>query len=333
MAARIFSTHPLHPAVTARLAAAGDYRVASAPTAAAIMAEGLAAEVIVVRTDVPAAYFAQARGLRAAVRHGAGLDMIPMEAATAAGVVVANVPGANAGTVAEYAIFAALALARRFRRLDGTLRHAGWAAARALADDSHDLAGRTLGIMGFGNIGRALDRLGRAFGMAVAATTRRPESLPADVRALPLDALMAAADVLVICCPLTEATRGAIDARRIALMKPGALLVNVARGPIVDAGALMAALRENRLGGAALDVFEVQPLPADSPLWQVPNLILTPHVAGITEDSMRRMGEVTADEVLRILAGGLPLNFCNPAVAAAYRARFPAPPPGDLTKS
>ena len=319
----IFSTHPLHPTATARLHARGDYVIASSPTAAAILAEGTDAEVLIVRAPIPPEYFARATALRAAVRHGAGLDMVPMAVATDAGVVVANVPGANAATVAEHAIFAAIALRRRFRIIDQTLRSTGWAAARAHADHSRDLGGATLGIIGFGNIGRRIGQLATAFGMTVIATTRRPETLPAGIRAVSLNALVAAADVIVICCPLTDQTRGSVNAARIAMMKPDAVLINVARGPIIETDALVAALKEHRIGGAALDVFDTQPLPRDHPLFTLDNVILTPHVAGITEDSMARMGQVTADEVLRILDGHLPLNFCNPEVAARYRARFP----------
>ena len=319
----IFSTHPLHPAVTARLADGNDYRVASAPTAAAILAEGMAAEVLIVRAPIPPAYFADAKGLRAAVRHGAGLDMIPLDAATAAGVLVANVPGVNAATVAEYAIFAAIALLRQFRAMDHALRSDGWAAGRAFADHGRDLAGRRLGIYGFGAVGRALHRMAQGFAMTVSACTRRPLALPQNVRAVDLDRLAAESDVLVLCCPLTTETRGSLNAARIALMPPGAVLVNVARGPVIDTVALIAALRAGRIAGAALDVFDTQPLPANSPLWSLPNVVLTPHMAGITEDSMLRMGQGAADETLRILAGDLPVNFCNPGVEAAYRRRFP----------
>jgi D-3-phosphoglycerate dehydrogenase len=322
--ALIFSTHPLHPAVTDLLAAAGDYRVASAPTAAAILAEGAGAEILIVRAPVPPEYFRKAGPLRAALRHGAGLDMIPLEAATAAGVLVTNVPGANASTVAEHVIFAAIGLLRGFRAMDSDLRSRGWAAGRAHADAGRDLGPRRLGILGFGNIGRALHRMAQGFGMEVIACTRRPEALPKDVRAVPLDGLVAEADVLVLCCPLTEETRGAISAARIARMKPGAVLVNVSRGPVVDTQALVAALLQGRIAGAALDVFDDQPLPPDSPLWGLPNVILTPHMAGITEDSMLRMGQTVAEETLRILAGGLPQNFCNPQAEARYRVRFPA---------
>lgn len=321
---QIFSTHPLHPLVTARLQAAGDFCVASTPTPAAIMAEGCGAAVLIVRAPVPPQYFARATGLRAAVRHGAGLDMIPLQAARDAGVLVANVPGANASTVAEHAIFAAIGLLRQYRAMDAALRRDGWNAGRAFADHGRDLSGKRLGLLGFGNIGRALHRIAAGFDMQVAATTRRPETLPAGVLALPLDGLVASSDVLVLCCPLTAETTGAISAARIATMKPGAVLINVARGPVVDTAALTLALQQRRIAGAALDVFDTQPLPPDSPLWGMQNVILTPHMAGITEDSMLRMGTIAADEALRILQGGLPLNFCNPGVEAAYRARFPA---------
>ena len=321
----IFSTHPLHPDVTARLKAAGDYVVATAPTAQAIMAEGLAAEVLIVRANIPPDYFAQARALRAAVRHGAGLDMVPMQAATEAGVVVANAPGANAVTVAEHALFAAMALRRQFRAMDLALREKGWAAGRGFADSGRELEGAVFGIVGMGNIGRTLTCiLQLGFGLQVISATRRPETLPPGVVPVSIDDLVAKADVIVLCCPLMDATRGLISAARIAKMRAGAVLINVARGPVVDIAALTAALRHGRIAGAALDVFDVQPLPTDSPLWAMPNVILTPHMAGITEQSMLRMGQVCADEAMRILANDLPLNFCNPAVEAAYRRRFPA---------
>lgn len=320
----IFSTHDLHPEVTAGLQAAGDYRVASAPTADAILAEGTGAEVLIVRAPIPPAYFAASPNLRAAVRHGAGLDMIPIAAATKAGVLVANVPGVNAATVAEHVIFAAIALLRKFRATETVWRSLGWGPARTLADTGRDLGGRTLGIVGMGNIGTKVAALGKAFGCTVIATTRRPETLPANAAAADLDDLIARSDVLVLCCPLTEATRGLLSAARIATMKPGAIVINVARGPVVDAAALAQALATGHIGGAALDVFDVQPLPKDSPFWAMENVILTPHLAGITQDSMLRMGQGALQETLRILADGLPENFCNPEVEARYRARFPA---------
>ena len=320
----IFSTHALHPDVTARLMAAANYRVASAPTAAAIMAEGLDADVVIVRAPIPPEYFAAAPNLRAAVRHGAGLDMIPMQAATDAGVLVTNVPGANAGTVAEHVIFAAIALRRQFRSVDSAMRTQGWTAGRAFSDLGRDLSGATLGVLGMGNIGRSLTHMAQVgFGMQVITTTRRPNDVPQGVRAVTLDELAAQADVLVLCCPLTDETRGAISAARIAMMRAGAVLINVSRGPVVDTPALISALTHRRILGAALDVFDAQPLPTDSPLFALDNVILTPHMAGVTQDSMLRLGDRAADQVIAVLHNKMPQNLCNLDVLARFRARFP----------
>jgi D-3-phosphoglycerate dehydrogenase len=322
--ARILSTHPLHPRAAAMLADAGDLVVASRPDADALLREGREADIVIVRAPLPEALFGEAPRLRAAIRHGAGLDMIPIEAATRAGVLVANVPAVNAVTVAEHVFLVTLALLRRFRQVDGDLRAKGWAAGRAHADAGHDLAGRTLGIVGMGAVGRAVARIARhGFGLEVAAFTRTPANVPEGVRALDLDTLVATADVLVLCCPLTAETRGLIGAERVARMKPGALLVNVARGPVVDEAALVAALRSGRIGGAALDVFDTQPLPPDHPLLSFDTVILTPHMAGITEESMMRMGVGAAEEAVRVLAGDLPVNLRNPEAVPAYRRRFP----------
>ena len=238
---RILSTHALHPRAAAMLQGAGDLVVASAPDAETLRREGRDADIIIVRAPLPEALFAEAPHLRAAIRHGAGLDMIPIEAATRAGVLVANVPAVNAATVAEHVFLVTLALLRRFRQVDGDLRSRGWAAGRAHADHGRDLAGRTMGIVGMGAVGRAVARIARhGFGLDVAAFTRTPAGLPEGVRPLDLDTLVATADVLVLCCPLTPETRGLIGPDRIAAMKPGALLVNVARGPVVDEAALVA---------------------------------------------------------------------------------------------
>lgn len=327
--ARILSTHPLHPRAAAMLAAAGDLVVARAPDQATLLAEGRDADIIIVRAPLPVALFDPPVRLRAAIRHGAGLDMIPIEAATRAGVLVANVPGANAVTVAEHVMMVTLALSRRLRLVDRDLRTGGWLAGRAHADLGHDLAGRSLGIVGMGNLGRAVFKIAHhGFGLDVSAFTRRPAAVPEGVRAVDLDTLLATSDVVVLCCPLTPETTGLVSRERIARMKPGALLVNVARGPVVEEDALVEALRTGRIGGAALDVFGTQPLPADHPLLSLDTVILTPHMAGITEESMMRMGVGAAEEAIRILAGDLPKSFCNPEVEARYRARaFPTAAP------
>ncbi len=319
----IFSTHPLHPEVTAELQSLGAFRIASTPTAAAIAAESVGAELIVVRAPIATGIATRETGLRALIRHGAGLDMIDVDEATAAGVLVANVPGANAVTVAEHVIWTAMALLRRNPEVTRDLHASGWAAARSHADHGRELTGRTLGILGLGNIGTALAHIARnGFRMPVIAHTRSGSSSDG-VEAVSFYTLLERSDILALCAPLTSETRGMVNAAALGRMKQGAVLVNVARGPLVVEEALIEALESGRLGGAALDVFDTQPLAADHPLTRLPNVILTPHMAGITEESMLRMGQGVVAEARRILGGGLPVNLCNPSVVPAYRRRFP----------
>ncbi|MGO8569231.1 NAD(P)-dependent oxidoreductase [Rhizobium ruizarguesonis] len=319
----IFSTHPLHPAAKSMLEAAGDLRVASAPDPETLLREGRGAGIVIVRAPIPPAFFEDAPALRAAIRHGAGLDMVPLDAATRAGVLVANVPGANASTVAEHVFLVTLALLRRFRAMDRELRQSGWAAGRAQSDTAVDLAGRIIGIVGMGNVGKAIFEIAKfGFGLEVVATSRSPESVPDGARFLTIDELVATADIVVLCCPLTPETTGLLNAGRIGRMKPAAILVNVSRGPVIDDAALIEALRDGRIGGAALDVFATQPL--DHPYFGFDNVIVTPHLAGLTEESMMRMGTGAASEALRVIKGDLPVNLRNPEVVEHYRRRFPA---------
>ncbi len=306
------------------LAAAGRLVVASRLDDDTLVREAADAAVVIVRAPLPPRLFAAAPGLRAAIRHGAGLDMIPVEAATEAGVLVANVPGVNARSVAEHVFMVTLALLRRFRKVDRDLRQAGWAAGRAHAEQTQELAGRTFGIVGMGAVGRAVAAIARhGFGLRVLGVNRSGGALPEGVERAGLEALAAESDVVVLCCPLTPQTSGLVDAGFLARMKPSAVLVNVARGAVVDEAALVAALSEGRLAGAALDVFATQPLPPAHPFFGFDTVILTPHMAGITEESMARMGKGAAAETLRVLGGGLPQNLVNPQAVAAYRRRFP----------
>ena len=319
----VFSTHQLHPRAREKLSGTGRLVIASALDPATLANEGRMADVVIVRAPLPPALFDDAPRLRAAIRHGAGIDMIPIEAASRAGVLVANVPGANARTVAEHAFFAAIALLRRFRRVDKDLRSGGWLAGRAHAEQGMDLSGRTVGIVGMGNVGNTVASIARnGFGLDVIANSRRRDSLPEGVGFVDLDELFAKADVIVLCCPLTPETTGLVSRERIARMKPESVLVNVARGAVIDDEALIAALKEDRIGGAALDVFATQPLPPDHPYFAFDNVIITPHMAGITDDSMLRMGVGAIEEALRVLAGELPVNLRNPEVVEHYRRRF-----------
>ena len=321
--AKILSTHPLHPHASAMLAGAGELVIASALDAGTLTREAEDADIVIVRAHLPPQLFEAAWKLKAAIRHGAGLDMIPMDAATAA-VLVANVPAVNARSVAEHVMFAALALLRRFRMVDRDLRAKGWLAGREHANSNSELAGKTIGIVGLGAVGQAVGHIAaHGFDLNVVATTRSMQPAPDKVGFLSIDALVEQSDIIVLCCPLTPETRGLISRERIARMKPNALLINVSRGPVIDDDALIEALREGRIGGAALDVFSTQPLPLGHPYFGFDNVIITPHMAGITEESMMRMGVGAAGEALLVLAGKLPVNLRNPEVVDHYWRRFP----------
>ena len=323
----VLLTNPIEPLERRRLAEHCEVIELATPDAASVLDGARQAQAIIVRASLPEDIFERCPGVLAAVRHGAGVDMIPVERASAAGVMVANAPGANAVTVAEYAASQMLQLARRLARIDRSLREQGWSHARAYADGGSDLAGRTLGVIGTGAIGGALGRIaGLGLSMTVLGHRRSPGALAEPMQRASLDELLERSDYVALTCPLTEQTRGLIGTAQLARMKPGARLINVSRGPVVDQAALIAALRSGHLGGAALDVFETQPLPADSPLWGMDNVLLSPHMAGITVDSMRRMSRMVVDQILEMLAGSPPRHFVNPQVWPTRRPNpFAAP--------
>ena len=319
----VLLTNPIDPEVTVSLSQRLEVRLASATDGATLTREAKDASFIIVRAALPAELFDHAPRLRAVVRHGAGLDMIPVPAASAHGVAVANVPAVNAQSVAEYAVGQMLALARYLPRIDATLRSPSWDAARQLADHAMELHGKTLAIVGMGAIGQALARIcALGFGMRVLGVRRTPQPDSEIVRYVALDDALPQADYVVLSCPLDETTRGLLSAQRLGRMKPGARLVNVSRGAVVDEAALVESLRTGHLGGAALDVFTVQPLPAASELRRLPNVLLSPHLAGITRESMRRMSESAASQVLEMLEGRLPRHFINPEAREQILARW-----------
>jgi D-3-phosphoglycerate dehydrogenase len=327
--ARILLTQPIHPQAQARLAELGEVRVAPDTSLATLRHAAAGCDVVVVRAQLPDDIFAVADSLVGAVRHGAGVDMIPIAEATAHGVLVANVPGVNAPSVVEHVLRSMLQLARQNGPMRDALRErtAGWAKARAFADEGFELAGRTVGVVGFGNVGRAIARLCSALSMRVLAHTRSPLPEGFAAERLPLDALLAASDFVVLACPLTPETRGLIDAGRLARMRRGAFLVNVARGPVVQEAALVDALRSGHLGGAALDVFDAVPLPDDHPYWSMPQVLVTPHVAGITDNSMRAMGDGAARAVAHLLRGEVPPHCVNPQAVPLFEQRKVRPRP------
>ena len=319
----VLLTDPIHPEATETIAQVAELRVAPARDPETLTDAAREADVVVVRSNLPPALFEHATRLRAAIRHGAGVDMIPIDVASRHGVMVANAPGTNAVSVAEYAVGQMLALSRRLTRIDATLRRDGWHDARTLSSECFDLAGRTLAILGVGAIGTELARICHAgLRMKVIGHRRSTAPMPANVEAVPLDALFARADVLVLSCPLDDSTRGLVSERLLGLMKPTSLLVNVSRGAVVDEPALLKALGEGGIGGAALDVFGQQPLAAGSPLLGLPNVVVSAHMAGLTQDSMRRMGQVVAMQVLQVLAGELPTHLVNHEALDKIRMRL-----------
>jgi (S)-sulfolactate dehydrogenase len=265
------------------------------------------ADALVVRnrTRVDADLLGAAPRLRVVGRLGVGLDNIDVPLCEARGIAVIPATGANALAVAEYVIGTAMVLLRGAYASTTDVAAGKW--PRAALSGGREIAGKTLGVVGFGGIGRLAAKLGRALGMHVVGYDAQLPSTHAcwreeNVAPLALDALLAAADVVTLHVPLLPATRNLVHAARIAAMRKGAILVNTARGGVVDEAAVAAALRSGHLGGAALDVFEQEPLPAGSPLAGCPNLILTPHIAGVTAESNERVSALIAERVIAALA-------------------------------
>lgn len=278
------------------------------------------AQGLIVRRQLPENLFDTSAQLCGVVRHGVGLDFIPVAQASARQIPVANTPAVNANAVAEYVFAAMFAMSRQLAFFDHEVRQGNWQSRQTAGARTFDLRGRTLGVIGYGAIGRRIGEIASlGFSMKVLATTTTPSRLPAYVDALSLEALFAASDFLVVACPLTPQTRGMIDRRVIAFAKPGAVLVNVGRGPVICEGDLARALTEGTLSGAVLDVFEVQPLPVDSGLRNHPKVVLTPHLAGITQDAERAMGITAVDTMLALVRGERPDNVVNREIYSVFQ--------------
>ena len=309
----VLLTNPIHPDGEKILSPHAQLLIA--PDAKPETLRSLASDVqgIIVRAKLPDDIVEHAPKLKGMVRHGVGLDFIPVKAATAKGIAVANLPGSNTTAVAEYCMSAMSQLRRPLYRMDALLRREGWGPARAVAEQLTELGGSRLGILGVGTIGgRVAEIAYEGFGMKVMGTSRRKGSLPPFVQEVSLEELFENSDAIVVSCALTDETRGIVDASLIARMPRHSILINVSRGAVIDTAAIVEALNSNKIAGAALDVFDVQPLPADSGLFGCPNLLLTPHAAAITASSSRAMSVGAAEEMVRILRGERPLNLVNP---------------------
>ncbi|MGH8687442.1 MAG: NAD(P)-dependent oxidoreductase, partial [Burkholderiales bacterium] len=274
----------------------------------------------IIRSKLPDDIFEVAPRLRAVTIHGTGTDLVPLAAASARGVLVSNLPGVNAQSVAEYCVMAMLMLARNVAAIVSAVRTQPWDEARRLAMPAREIGGLTAGIVGVGEIGRRVAEICvRGFGMRVLGHQRRLDRLPAEAQPAGLDDLVAQSDFVVIACPLTPETKHLFGAGRLAAMKSTAWLINVGRGPVVEEAALVDALHERRIAGAMLDVYEHYRLPPGHPLFALNNVILTPHLAGSTRESRARASVRAADETLRMLAGERPVNLVNPEAWDARR--------------
>ncbi|MBX6377624.1 MAG: D-2-hydroxyacid dehydrogenase [Clostridia bacterium] len=244
----------------------------------------------------------------------AGVETWPMAELARRGIVLTNARGMAADTVADHAFLFMLALSRSLPAFLAQQTARRWERSAPV----RELAGQTCGIIGFGGIGQAVAKRAIAAGMRVLALRRRPqpqaEQPQADVEVLPteaMDRLLSESDFLVLTCALTPETRHLIDGHALNRVKPGAYLINVARGAVVDTEALVEALRQGRLAGAGLDVFEEEPLPPDHPLWSIPGVLITPHVAGSLRDYDGRAAALFADNLERYLRGAPLLNVVD----------------------
>lgn len=257
--------------------------------------------------------------LKIIAKHGAGVDSVDIAAATRCGIAVMVANGANADAVAEHALALMLSLARELPRFDRDVRGGAW---RDLNQFTRDFSARTVGIVGYGQIGERTARLAQACGARVVIHARSAITPPAGMAYEPvLDRLLEAVDIVSLHCPLTDQTRGLIGAAQLARMKPGALLINTARGPVIDEAALVDALQSGKLAGAALDTFAVEPPDPANPLFALPNVIVTPHIAAATTGAMTRMGTLAANNIICWLRGEVydVRNFLNPEVAPRGR--------------
>ncbi len=263
-----------------------------------------------------------ARRLGLIARLGVGVDQIDLDACTDAGVLVSITPEAVRRPMATGAVAMILALTMELPAKDRLVRQGDWAGR--LDTGSSGLDGRTIGIIGYGNIGREIACLTAPFGARrVAYGPRLPvgSELGDGVVAADLEALLRVSDVVCVCCPLTSSTRGMISWSQLALMKPTAVLVNIARGPIVEERALVAALQAGRLAGAALDVFDQEPLPRDHPLVMLPQVVLSPHTVGYTASMRAAVMAEACSAVLAFATGRVPAALANPTVLRHPRVR------------
>jgi phosphoglycerate dehydrogenase-like enzyme len=256
--------------------------------------------------------FAGTPGLKAILRWGTGSDAIDVAAATDAGVVVVTTPGVNSEAVADMTLALMLGCIRGLLQSDRAVRDGAWRGAQP----SRDLAGSTVGVVGLGAIGRAVTRRLRAFGCRVLALEPDPDPefcARHEVELSDLDAMLPRLDVLTLHAPLTSGSRHLIGEGELRLLPRHAVVINTARGELIDQDALVAALHDRRIAGAGLDVFEREPVPPDDPILQAPNTVLSGHISSFTELGLNRTRQAVLANLREVLAGRLPASCLNPS--------------------
>lgn len=323
---RVLLNHPpLHPVLGELLEPYVDLVVAADPGPAALLAAGREAVAVVARGPgrLSGELLSQLDTVRGVVAYGSGTDAVDLEEATSLGVAVLSNAGIAPGPVAEYVIGSILALLKKLPVADNYVRGFGPWAQRVEVLRGREAGGRTLGLIGFGHIGRDVARRAR-LGLdmtVIASDPAQPAAMFEEHRVEPvgLDELLLRSDVVSVHIPLLPSTRGLLGTTAFAQMRPGAVLINAARGGIVDEDALCAALQSGHLSGAAVDVFDDEPMQPDNPLLGAPNVLLSPHVAGITEEAVERLSRATAANVLGLLRGDRLHALANPECWPADR--------------
>ncbi|MCW5853027.1 MAG: hydroxyacid dehydrogenase [Anaerolineae bacterium] len=277
---------------------------------------GVHAIIISNLPPIDAEFLSRAPDLWVVARPGIGIDNVVVEDCTAAKVLVVHTPEAPTESTAEHAVTLIFATARRLKIADQGLRSEGWATDRTPMRGI-ELRGKTLGLVGLGRIGgRVAHIMGAGVGMRVIAfdpytTPERAAAIGVELQPSLAD-VMRQADIVSVHCPLMPSTRGLVSREMLGLLKPGAILVNAARGPIVDEAALIDALRSGHLAGAGLDVFDPEPALPGNPLFDMPQVIVTPHIASFTPDAVHMMSMGIMEEVVTVLSGQRPRWLCNP---------------------
>ena len=318
-------TSGIHPKARAFLEAVATVRVCPDTEPDTLRNSVADADALLVRHLLPDDILDHGPKLRILARHGVGLDFIPVARATQKGVLVTNAPGSNTQGVVEHTMGAVLNLARNYCTLDANVRKGNWGIRSAM--EGMELHGRSMGVLGLGKIGMGVANAAHfGFGMRIFGYDPFLKRFPPHITPATVGELFRACDVLSLHVPLTDETRDMVNAALLAGMKPGALLVNACRGEVVVEKDLVDALRSGPLGGAALDVFPEEPLPAAHPYCSLPNVLLTPHSAALTEESILRMGEMSCGDIVRVLAGEKPLYGVNMEIWPDFAGRHGCKP-------